>query len=109
MGLKTIPFRKLEEHTEDIFEAVTIIAKRARKIIGDRYIIQEELRREEENLEEIGGDTELPSFEMDSIDREEFEKVAKPTTQSIDELLTGEIDWKYEESESAEEDEEGAE
>ena len=56
MGLKTIPFKKIEEHTEDIFEAVTVIAKRARQIIGDRYVIEEERRREEEPRQKNRGE-----------------------------------------------------
>jgi len=95
MGLKTIPFRKLDEHTEDIFEAVTVVARRARQIVGDRYIIQEELRREDENMDEIGGENELPAFELDDAQKEEFDKVQKPTTQSIDELLGGELKWEF--------------
>ena len=95
MGLKTVPFRKIEEHTEDIFEAVTVIAKRARQIIGDRYIIEEERRREEENLEEIGGEEEVvPAYEIDmEVDRETFDKTVKPTTMGLDEFLSGDLKW----------------
>ncbi len=96
MGLKTIPFRKIEEHTEDIFEAVTVISRRARQIIGDRYIIEEERRREEENLEEIGGGDEeiIPAYKVDAeIDRDAFNHTVKPTTMSIDEFLSGELKW----------------
>ena len=95
MGLKTIPFRKIEEHTEDVFEAVTVIAKRARQIIGDRYIIEEERRREEETLEEIGGDEEMPAaYNVDvEIDREAFDQTVKPTTVGLEEFLSGELKW----------------
>lgn len=95
MGLKTVPFRKIEEHTEDIFEAVTVIAKRARQVIGDRYVIEEERRREEENLDEIGGEEEVtPAYEVDTeIDREAFDAVDKPTTVGLDEFLSGDLKW----------------
>jgi len=95
MGLKTVPFRKIEEHTEDIFEAVTVIAKRARQIIGDRYVIEEERRREEENLEEIGGDDDYTqNYDVDiEIDREAFDSVEKPTTAGLREFLSGELKW----------------
>ncbi|MCF7825087.1 MAG: DNA-directed RNA polymerase subunit omega [Candidatus Marinimicrobia bacterium] len=93
MGLQTIPFRKIEEHTEDIFEAVTVIAKRARQIIGDRYVIEEERRREEENLEEISGDDDS-AYDVDTeIDREAFDAVVKPTTVGLNEFLSGELKW----------------
>ncbi len=108
MGLQTIPFRKIEEHTEDIFEAVTVIAMRARQIIGDRYVIEEERRREEENLEEISGDDDFgSSYDVDTeIDREAFDSVVKPTTMSLGEFLSGELKWEkqamFEDSEEAE-------
>ena len=95
MGLKTVPFRKIEEHTEDIFEAVTVIAKRARQIIGDRYVIEEERRREEEDLEEISGEDEMaPAYEVDTeIDREAYDTVVKPTTVGLTEFLSGDLKW----------------
>ncbi len=95
MGLETVPFRKIEEHTEDIFEAVTVIAKRARQIIGDRYVIEEERRREEENLEEIGGEEEMTgTYDVDTeIDREAYDNVVKPTTVGLTEFLSGELKW----------------
>jgi len=95
MGLKTVPFRKIEEHTEDIFEAVTVISKRARQIIGDRYVIEEERRREEENLDEIGGEEEVtPAYEVDTeIDREAYDSVVKPTTAGLTEFLAGDLKW----------------
>ena len=108
MGLSTVPFRKIEEHTEDVFEAVTVIAKRARQIIGDRYIIEEERRREEENLEEIGGEDEMaPNYEVDvERDMEAFDKTVKPTTLGLNEFLSGELKWEkqamFDEGEEAE-------
>jgi len=114
MGLETIPFRKIEEHTEDIFEAVTVIAKRARQIIGDRYVIEEERRREEENLEEISGEDEMaPAFEVDTeIDREAYDAVVKPTTVGLTEFLSGELKWEkqamFEDANAEDEEAEGA-
>jgi len=95
MGLKTIPFRQIEEHTEDVFEAVTVISKRARQIIGDRYIIEEERRREEENLEEIGGEEEVaPAYDVDvERDTEAYDQTVKPTTLGLSEFLEGDLKW----------------
>lgn len=94
MALKTIPFRELEKHTPDMFEAVTIVAKRARYIRADRFIIREEKRREEESLEEISGLDELeerdPEYEIKKL---EFDKVEKPVTQALNELLEEKLEW----------------
>ena len=111
MGLKTVPFRKIEEHTEDIFEAVTVIAKRARQIIGDRYVIEEERRREEENLEEISGEDDMaPAYEVDTeIDREAYDAVVKPTTVGLTEFLSGDLKWEKQAMFDDSSDEEGTE
>ena len=105
MALKTIPFRELEKHTPDMFEAVTIVAQRARQITGDRFIIREEKRREEESLEEINGIDELeerdPDFEIKKL---EFDGVEKPVSKAIDEFMASDLNWKNtQESESEEE------
>ena len=96
MALKTIPFRELEKHTNDMFEAVTIIAKRARQITADRFIIREEKRREEESMEDITIVEELeersPDYEQKKI---EFDKIDKPVSEAVDELLSNNLEWKH--------------
>lgn len=99
MALKTIPFRELEKHTPDMFETVTIVAKRARQITGDRFIIREEKRREDEAMEEINGIDELeerdPDFEIKKL---EFDRVEKPVTEALNQLLDYELEWKHNET-----------
>ncbi|MCF7800404.1 MAG: DNA-directed RNA polymerase subunit omega [Candidatus Marinimicrobia bacterium] len=106
MALKTIPFRELEKHTPDMFEAVTVVAKRARQIRADRFIIREEKRREEESMEEISGTDELeerdPDFELKKL---EFDKVDKPVTQALKELLEENLEWSSAEDEPETEEE----
>ncbi|MEA3286849.1 MAG: DNA-directed RNA polymerase subunit omega [Candidatus Marinimicrobia bacterium] len=111
MALETVPFRKIEEHTEDIFEAVTVIAKRARQIMGDRYVIEEERRREEENLDEISGEDEMaPTYEVEEeIDKETYDANVKPTTMSLGEFLSGDLKWEkqamFDDGETSDQDE----
>ena len=97
MSANTIPFRKLEKQTRDVYEAVIVIGKRARQITNDRYIIMEELNREEESLEEIGGEEEyqLPELDLESFDKEEFVTQDKPVTQALNEFLEGKLSWRY--------------
>ncbi len=96
MALKTIPFRELEKHTNDMFEAVTIVAKRARQITADRFIIREEKRREEESLEDVTIVEELeersPDYEQKKI---EFDRKDKPVTAAVNELLDSNLEWKH--------------
>jgi len=100
MSANTIPFRKLEKQTRDVYEAVIVIGKRARQITNDRYIIQEELNREEESLEEIGGEEEFepPELDLENFDKEQFESQDKPVTQALTEFLDGKITWRYAET-----------
>jgi len=79
-----------------MFEAVTIVAKRARQITGDRFIIREEKRREEEASEEINGIDELeerdPDFEIKKL---EFDRVEKPVTEALNQLLGNDLEWQH--------------
>ncbi len=96
MGLKTIPFRDIEAKTPDIFEAVRIVGRRARQITADRFVIQEELRLEEENLEEIGGEDEiLPGNELglEYLSKADADNVTKPVTKALEEFLDGRLEW----------------
>ena len=103
MGIKTIPFRDIEKKTTDIFEAVSIVGRRARQITADRFVIQEELRLEEENLEEIGGADDLYNgneLGLEILNKEEADKVIKPVTKALDEFLNGELEWENPDKES---------
>ncbi len=81
---------------QDIFEAITVIAKRARQINQERsekFKIKSYLSEEE--LED--------SLEYDEIDFSSFEK---PSTIAIEEFKNNQIDFDYKDSnEEVEEDE----
>ena len=80
---------------QDIFEAITVIAKRARQINQERsekFKIKSYLSEEE--LED--------SLEYDEIDFSSFEK---PSTIAIEEFKNGKIDFGYKDEEKEEEEE----
>ncbi len=82
--VKTIELDKLTENTVTLYEAVMIVAKRARQINN------EERAKMELNLgtEEI--EDEFDEFPME-IQNQVFERKIKPTKQAITELINGEI------------------
>ncbi|NUM80963.1 DNA-directed RNA polymerase subunit omega [bacterium] len=93
MPVKAFPFDQLEEKVENIFEAVMIAAKRARQI-NDEQMIQVRTVMEGEDA---------PEDENVKINREDIldlEKLPKPVTTALNELLDGQLDFEYIEKDS---------
>lgn len=89
----TIPLSELEKLSGNLYEAIVVIAKRARQI-----------NEEQQSLIEI--ETDLDEESMDNYDEnEEIEepeepkkkaiKLPKPTEIAIQEMLAGKIKWDY--------------
>lgn len=95
MAVETVPIRKIEKQTKDLYEATVIVSKRARQIIADR-MAEKEISEEVE--EELGLLEEEPQVEEDYVEEE------KPTTLALQEFLTGELEWGYSSDEEDEED-----
>ena len=86
MSLKPVSFSKMDEQTDDIYEAVVVMAQRSKQILRDR-LIETMLKEEEE--EEMGVFDEI--IDPDSVT---FQETEKETTIAIDEFLKGELSWK---------------
>lgn len=96
--VSTVPLEDLEKHAANVYEAIVVVAKRARQINDDqkRYIEQE-----------IGYDSSLENSASDDLESEEenreerqtapvkYIRMPKPTTISLDEMLTGKLDFHY--------------
>ena len=81
MEVKAISMSDLFKQSEDLYTNVIISARRARQIIDSRKLDLEAL----ENIED--------SDELDVIE-ENLEVLEKPMVESLDELLSGELDWR---------------
>ena len=85
MGIKPLHIRKIEEQTEDIYEAVVVMSARARQILRDR-IVEQAMR-----------DTEQDNFgvfdTVPEINPEDYVELPKPTAVSSDEFMDGKITW----------------
>lgn len=86
MSLKTLSFREIEEQTDDIYEAVVVMERRAKQILRDRLV--EKIIKEEESRE-MGVFDEVP----DEIDPETYQEVEKVTTVAIEEFINGDLTW----------------
>jgi|UPI0003A376A9 DNA-directed RNA polymerase omega subunit len=86
---KTIPFDKLKDKGNDLFELVIVTARRARQINALRlakYPMPSVNDYQEETFEET------PPEEIDEPD---WDNVERPTTQAIQEMLAGKINYRY--------------
>ena len=85
MAVKPLSLRKVEEQANNIYEAVVVMAKRARQINQERF--EDQIIEESEELEMDVLD-ELPD-----IKPEDYEEKEKVTTEAMDEFLEGKVQW----------------
>ena len=94
MSLKPVSFSKMDEQTDDIYEAVVVMSQRSKQILRDR-IIETMLKEEEEK--EMGVFDEI--IDPDSVT---FQEIEKETTVAIDEFLKGKLSWRKSMEEASE-------
>ena len=84
-----VPLEEILSRVENVYEAVIIAAKEARRINEQRLVAQDHLSENEESEEEEDRDEEKePSTEM--------RKEEKVTVQALKKLVTGRIGFSYE-------------
>ncbi len=94
MAVKPLALRKLEKQSKNIYESVVVMSKRARQINQDRY--EEKVINETDDISELDVLDELPQ-----VDPDEYEEKEKVTTEAMDEFLSGDLQWKEQESEDS--------
>ncbi|HDR04854.1 MAG TPA: hypothetical protein ENN84_06360 [Candidatus Marinimicrobia bacterium] len=80
-------FKYQGERPDDIFEAITVMAKRARQI-NEKRAIKYSLKPQQ-----IDGEEELMTDEQ--YDAEEFDNLEKPTTIAMREYERENLKWEY--------------
>ena len=91
MAIEPISFRKLLKKTDDIYESVAVVSRRAKQILQDRVFKQ--IIEENTELSEEEGVLSEPVHRED-ID---FDKEEKVTSIALDEYLEGNVNWKHSE------------
>lgn len=86
-----LPLEKLEERVGSLYEAVAIIAKRARQI---NELQRRMIEKQNEGLAAEDDDFDETSFDRDIVDRQ-FIKLPKPTSIALKEMMDGELDFEY--------------
>ena len=79
-------FDEMEELTDDQYEAVVVMSKRAKQVLNNRIV--------EEMISESVDEVEMGVFdEVDEKNPEDYEELEKPTTVAVDEFISGNIKW----------------
>tara|TARA_B100001123_G_C15111139_1_gene947521 strand:+ start:621 stop:899 length:279 start_codon:yes stop_codon:yes gene_type:complete len=86
MGIKTIPFRDMEEHADNMYEAVAAIFGQARRELGERVL--------EATIQEVESDDYGVFDEVEESTPEEYIEKEKVTTVAINKFLVGDVSWR---------------
>ena len=86
MGIKTIPFRDVEEHADNMYEAVAAMFSQARRELGERVL--------EVTLQEVESDDYGVFDEVEESTPEEYVEKEKVTTIAINKFLDGDVTWR---------------
>ena len=87
MALEPLSIKNMEEKTSDIFEAVIVMSKRAKQILGNR-IVEEMIESTEEEELEMG-----VYDQIEEKNPEDYEELEKVTTEAVNEFFDGDIKW----------------
>ena len=85
MAVESISIREMEKQSEDIFESVVVMSKRARQINQNRFM--EKAIKDAEEFE-LGVLDEIPAEP-----NENYEEETKSVTQAMEEFLNGDLKW----------------
>ena len=92
MALESISIRKMEKQTQDFYEAVVVMSKRAKQVLNNR--IAEKMMVSNEEVE-MGVYDQI--FDKNP---ENYEEIEKATTVAVKEFINGELVWKNSEEEA---------
>ena len=92
MALESISIRKMENQTQDFYEAVVVMSKRAKQVLNNRIAQQMMVSNEE---------VEMGVYDQ-ILDKnpEDYEEIEKATTVAVKEFINGELVWKNSEKEA---------
>jgi DNA-directed RNA polymerase subunit K/omega len=86
MALEPISIRKMEERTDDQYEAVVVMSKRAKQVLNNR-IVEDKISASVEE-EEMG-----VYDEVIEVNPEDYEELEKPTTVAVNDFIDGKLKW----------------
>ena len=87
MGLKTIPFRDIEDKAENMYEAVAAMFGQARVELQERILSKAIMDHQEEEDLDVFDEVDEPS-------PENYEEKEKVTTVAIERFIDGDVNWR---------------
>jgi len=88
----TIPLEELEKFSDNLYEAIVIIAKRAKQINEEQKSLLAIETDMDESMDSYDEDEEIDDMEV--MEKKAI-KLPKPTELAIQEMLAGKIQWDY--------------
>ena len=86
MGLKTIPFRDIEEQSENMYEAVVAMSGQAKSELQERLLKKAIQQHQDEDLDVFD--------EVEELTPESYEEKEKVTTMAVEKFLEGDVSWR---------------
>ena len=86
MGLKTIPFRDIEDKAENMYEAVSAMSRQAKIELQERILSKAILHHQEEDVDVFD--------EVEELSPDEYEEKEKVTTVAIEKFVNGKVTWR---------------
>ncbi len=100
MGIITTRMDDLQKYVDNVYEAVVVIAKRAKQINDEQKIIMETQIGPMEEIEDYDDEEEMEN-EIERAEPPVYMKLPKPTKIALEELLSGKIKFEYLKSDDA--------
>ena len=86
MGLKTVPFRDIEDKAENMYEAVSAMSCQAKVELQERILSRVIMDHQEEEMD-VFDEVEEPA-------PENYVEQEKVTTLAIEKFVNGEVKWR---------------
>ena len=93
MGLKPLSIQIMEDRTNDVYEAVVVMSKRAKQVLNNRIM--------EKMMDAAIEDVEMGVYDK-VVDEnpEDYVESEKATTIAVNEFMDGKLEWGQTEVES---------
>jgi len=93
MGLKSLSIQIMEDRTNDIYEAVVVMSKRAKQVLNNRIM--------EKMMDAAIEDVEMGVYDQ-VVDEnpEDYVESEKATTVAVNDFMDGKLEWGQTEVES---------
>lgn len=95
--IKTLSISELENQADNIYEAIIVLAKRARQINNE----QKQVLTQESEYDDYYDNYE--EEDTGEVSEAKYEKLPKPSTLALDDFLSGKIKYEYRDSKDEEE------